>query len=377
MENKTYLPLPDPLILNSGRRVKSAQEFCNLRRPEILELFTREVYGPLPPQPESLRIEMLQERGDALDGAATRREFRIHLDNGGRHFAFDVLSYFPHTEKPVPAIVALNFCGNAGAATEADVLPVEAEHGKGAERWPFRQLIDDGVAVLTAARHDIFYDEPDRRGDSVWNLFRPGCGEDRTYTSISAWAGAYRWILEAAMHFPEVDPRRIWAHGHSRLGKTALWAAANEPRFAGVVSNDSGCMGASLSRDKEGETVEKITTRFPHWFVASFDRFGGREAELPFDQHWLLALAAPRPLLVASATEDAWAGPFNEYRSAVAVGEVYRLFGAEGIGDAAFPPPDTPVMGDGVGYYIRTGKHAVLPIDWKFVVRFIRHSTGA
>ena len=376
MKKKDYLPLPDPLILNSGKRVSSALEFFNFRRAEILDLFTREVYGPLPPQPEEFRCELLQERGDALDGAARRREFRITLGNRGRSFSFDVLAYFPHTGKPVPAIVALNFCGNAAASVEADVLPVEAEHGTGAERWAFRQLIDDGIAVLTAARNDIFFDDPTRRGDSVWSIFAPNCENDRSFTSISAWAGAYRWILEAALTFPEVDPRRIWAHGHSRLGKTALWAAANEPRFAGVVSNNSGCMGASLSRDKEGETVEQITTRFPHWFVESFDRYGGREAELPFDQHWLLALAAPRPLLVASATEDAWAGPYNEYRSAAAVGDVYRLFGAEGIGDAEFPEPDTPVMGDGVGYYIRTGKHTVMPIDWKFVAQFIRHSTG-
>jgi len=376
MKKETYLPLPDPLISDSGRRIGSAFEFFNIRRAEILDCFTREVYGALPPQPEGFRIEMLQERADALGGAALRREFRIVLENGGSRFSFDVLAYFPHTEKPVPAIVALNFCGNAAAATEADVLPVDAEHGTGADRWPFRQLIDDGVAVLTAARNDVFFDDPARRGDSVWRIFAPGCADDRSFTAISAWAGACRWLLEAAMRFPEVDPRRIWVHGHSRLGKTALWAAANEPRFAGVVSNDSGCMGASLCRDKGGESIRRIASVFPHWFVEAFDRWGDREAELPFDQHWLLALAAPRPLLVASATEDEWADPRNEYRAAAAVGEVYRLFGAEGIGGAEFPAPDVPLMGDGVGYCLRTGKHGVMPIDWKFVTEFIRRSDG-
>ncbi|MDD7750916.1 MAG: acetylxylan esterase, partial [bacterium] len=143
--------------------------------------------------------------------------------------------------------------------------------------------------------------------------------------------------------------------------------------FAGVVSNDSGCCGASISREKNpsSENLAYIIKTFPHWFVPALDEYIDREAEMPFDQNWFAALTAPRPLLIASATEDTWSDPYNEYRCARAVGEVWNLFGAAGIGSAGFPAPDSPVFGDRVGYYLRTGIHDVTEADWRFVLEFI------
>ena len=152
--------------------------------------------------------------------------------------------------------------------------------------------------------------------------------------------------------------------GHSRLGKTALWAGAGDERFAMVVSNESGCGGAALERRNFGETVRRITTVFPHWFCPNFAGWAGRAPEMPFDQHVLLAMTAPRPLYVASAAEDLWADPRGEFLAAVAAAPAWELFGKEGLGTADFPAPDAPVGGS-IGYHVRSGAHDLLAWDWE------------
>ena len=358
-------------------KVETAFDWYNSARPRILELLARNEYGYLPPRPETMQIELVRERHGLVDGAARRREFRITLGNAGLTHRFDVLVYSPEKqEKPLlAAVAALNFQGNAGAAEEDDVLPLDAPHHTQPGRWPIKQLMRSDLLLATAAHNDFYFDDvgAEHREKSVFRLFGEVDGNDRHLTALSAWAFGYRTLCDFLLTLPEVDPKRIWFHGHSRLGKTALWAAANDPRAAGVVSNCSGCGGAAISRDKEGETLAKIINRFPYWFVPEFDKYIDRENRLPWDQHFLVSLSAPRPVLVASASLDQWAYPPNEFRAAVAAGEVYRLFGVPGIEEGTpFPPPDTPILRRGVGYYMRTGKHDVTPYDWKQVVNFIK-----
>jgi hypothetical protein len=175
----------------------------------------------------------------------------------------------------------------------------------------------------------------------------------------------------------DVDAKRLAIVGHSRLGKTALWAGAMDTRFRIVVSNDSGEGGAAISRRVFGETVADLNSRFPHWFCGNYRQYSGREAEMPFDAHMLLALAAPRPLYVASASEDRWADPKGEFLAAVAVGGVYELLGRKGVATDVMPQPDHPV-GDTVRYHVRTGKHDITAYDWQQYLEFAeRHFRAA
>lgn len=371
---ETVAGLPSPLA-----GCKNAADWYNVRRPEVLRLLEEKLFGEIPPRPASVRFEIKREKHDSFDGLATRREVVIHLENNGVEHTAEALWYLPnHRTGRIPAIVGLNFKGNAAASTETDIPAdsTEFKPGEQAHRWQFPMLLKAGYSVVTAPRNSFFEDSGAGRAGSVFRLFHPASElteGNRSLTAISAWAFGYSLLFDLAQTEPAIDPQRIWAHGHSRLGKTALWASAHDPRFAGVVSNDSGCCGASISREKNpsSENLAYIIKTFPHWFVPALDEYIDREAEMPFDQNWLAALTAPRPLLIASATEDTWSDPYNEYRCARAVGEVWNLFGAAGIGSAGFPAPDSPVFGDRVGYYLRTGIHDVTEADWRFVLEFI------
>lgn len=353
--------LPDPLVFNNGKKVKNSRQWTENRRAEILEIFAQEMYGHVPSKPDGLHFETISEQ-QVYGGLGIRKTVRIYLDGQKKHW-FDVLLHLPqNVAGPVPVFVGLNFKGNDATLDErADF------------RWPYEMILRAGIGVATAWRDAI---EPDGKDSMIADedICRDGgvrswYNEGGDWGAISAWA----WGLSRIMDYMETDPAmdcsKVAVVGHSRLGKTALWAGANDTRFAMVISNDSGCCGAALSRRVYGENFAIIANAFPHWFTPEFRKYMWKEQDFPADQHWLLALAAPRPLYVASATEDQWADPKGEWLSASLISPVYALFGLDGLEDS-MPDPDTPDRDSHVGYHLRTGTHNILSYDWEQYIAF-------
>ena len=360
--------LPDPLQFDDGREVRNARQWEKKRRPQVLEVFAQEMYGHMPARPEGLHFSTISEE-TVYGGLGIRKVVRIYLDAAELHW-FDVLIHLPKdTAGPVPMFVGLNFKGNDATLDErADF------------RWPYELVLRAGMGVATAWRDSIEPDGKDSKLAEAEGVCRDGgvrswYNKDGDWGAISAWAWGLSRIVDYLETDEAYDTDRLAVIGHSRLGKTALWAGANDLRFDMVISNDSGCCGAAISRRKFGETFAVIDTSFPHWFTREFDKYKGREEAFPADQHWLIALAAPRPVYVASATEDLWADPKGEWLAAKAAEPVYALFGMQGLDDG-MPAPDVS-DGDGrIGYHIRSGKHNILAFDWQQYISFMkRHLT--
>ncbi len=379
--------LPDPLKMSNGKTAKNVQDWAK-RRKEIFELFEKHVYGRSPEPLKSMKFKVRSVK-NALEGKAVRKEVVVYFNGKEDGPKMDILIYLPaESKKAVPTFVGLNFAGNHAVDNDLEITlstqwmrrgkgvidnrATEDSRGANASRWQVEGLISRGYSIATAYCGDIDPDFHDEFQNGVHPLFyqdgqtKPA---DDEWGTISAWA----WGLSRAMDYFEtdddIDHKRVAVMGHSRLGKTALWAGASDERFAIVISNNSGCGGAALSRRRFGETVKRINTSFPHWFCGNFKKYNDNEDALPVDQHMLMALIAPRPVYVASAVEDRWADPRGEFLSALHANPVYRLLGTDGIGADLMPEVDKPVMNT-IGYHIRSGRHDVTKFDWQRYMDF-------
>lgn len=382
-------PLPDPLVTRQGEAVRDVATWRDRRRGELLELFSAEVYGRTPGgRPKEMRFETTSVDRTALGGKATRKEITVHFTAKPDGPQMHLLVYLPNADGarrgPWPAFLGLNYYGNqcihpdpgitlskAWMRTSADFGIVdhratEATRGVHASRWNVETVIARGYATATVYYGEIGADNTEGLQDPIGAMLRSGSGLGRRpdgWGLIGLWA----WGLSRALDYfetdPDLDAKRVAVHGHSRLGKTALWAAAQDERFALVISNNSGCGGAALSKRIYGETVAIINSNYLPWFALNFRKYEDNEADLPVDQHQLLALIAPRPLYVASASEDRGADPRGEFLALKHAEPVYRLHGKGGLGVDDLPAPDRPV-GDTIAYHVRTGKHDITPYDW-------------
>ncbi|MBT4521085.1 MAG: acetylxylan esterase [Halieaceae bacterium] len=374
--------LPPLLGSVTGKPIKSVQQWQS-NREELLAQFSEHIYGQTPGKLLSVQSRVVESGRLALNGKAQRQQ--VELDIQGHKVI--VLIYRPNNvSEPVPAFLGLNFRGNHTISDEHSVLLTESwvrkeeEHGvlsnratdanRGyrVRRYPLEMIIDRGYALVTAYYGDFYPDHGGGLVNSVHGLFRND-NNAAEWGAIGAWSWGMSRILDYLEENQGVDASRVVAIGHSRLGKASLWAAAQDLRFAAAISNNSGAVGAALSRRQFGETVKIITAMFPHWFTAEFKNYAGQEGNLPVDQHQLIALLAPRPVYVASASEDSWADPRGEFLATRAAAEVYRLYGMATSEFSAMPAAGEALAGP-IAYHLRAGKHDLLDFDWRHFLDF-------
>lgn len=387
--------LPDPLVCTDGTPVRDSATWRSKRRPELLELFAQHEYGRTPAgRPAAMHWAVTSVDRSALGGKATRKEVTIWFTAKSAGPQMHLLIYQPNgLTAPPPVFLGLNFFGNHTVNADPAITlaqpfvfydaehyrpapagtPVTSEQrGVHASKWQIETVIARGYATATVWCNDLCPDRGDSLLEAVPALFATGSSEER---ADDAWGalGAWAWSLSRALDYlesdRELDAKRVAVHGFSRLGKAADWAAAQDERFAMLVSFESGCGGAALSKRLYGETVAIINGKFFYWFAKNFRRYNDNEAALPIDQHELMALIAPRPLYVASADGDQWSDPRGEFLGAKGAEPVYRLLGKNGLGLDEMPGLNTPV-GDTIGYHNRAGKHDVTDYDWACVLDF-------
>jgi len=379
--------LPSLLTCEDGTVVNDAETWKKKRRPEVLALFETHVYGKTPKKslgPAKYTVERSEKvvfGGKAQKGIA-RKLVTIRFPKAPKAPKLDVLMYLPKSNQPSPAFVVPNFRGNH-TVTDDPAIPVneatkKQPRGALANRWPVSMITSRGYAVATIWYGNIDPDFDDGFQNGIHPAFydqgqtKPAPDE---WGSIGAWAWGLSRVLDYLQTDADVNSDQVTVMGLSRLGKTSLWTGAQDERFAIVISNESGCGGAALSRRRFGETIGKINHGFPHWFCDNFNKYNEDEDACPVDQHMLIALMAPRPVYVASAQEDLWCDPKGEFVSAMNADPVYRIFGLKGMDEKEWPQVNTPI-GDYIGYHVRTGKHNVTDFDWKAYLDFTDRHYG-
>jgi hypothetical protein len=365
--------LPDPLA-GQGGAVRTRDAWPQ-RRLEIRELFREHVYGRSPGQPERLRFDVIEENPRALSGAATLKRVAIISMKDDREHRFDLTLFLPNRRRdPAPLFLLLN---NRPASN------TDPSRQEKSGFWPAEDLIARGYGIAALQVGELAPDDKDRFRDGVIRLFEgtvSGPRPQNAWGALAAWA----WGASRAMDYFATDPRIDAAHvaivGHSRGGKAALWAGAEDERFAMVVSNESGEGGAALSRRRFGETLARITESFPHWFAQNYASYAARVDALPVDQHMLVALAAPRAVYVASADEDLWSDPRGEFLSLAHASPVFALWGDPAIRPDQMPALEQPLVVGRRAYHVRRGTHNLLPYDWARFADFadtLWHKQGA
>lgn len=356
--NMPTYTLPDPLRFADGSSVASTEDWIARRRGEVLELFREHVYGRVPAAAQQpLEWKLIAEQS-VPSLRATWRRIALTARHGDRERTFPVSLFTPDREGPAPLVLLI--CNRTNVVLEAE-RPADDEF------WPVPEILGRGFATAAYYTHDVDPDRPDGFAKGVRGLFAEGEPKADDWGTLAAWAWAASRIVDVLAGLPAIDGERIAVVGHSRGGKTALWAAAQDERFALVCANQSGCGGANILRRRfQGrENIEMITRRFPHWFNANFKNYANREDDVPVDHHMLIALVAPRWVHVGSAEEDLWADPRGEFLGVWHAGPVYRLLGRAGFPTSEMPPIGVVMRGDGLAYHVRAGKHNLVLEDWR------------
>ncbi|MEM9657463.1 MAG: acetylxylan esterase [Planctomycetota bacterium] len=346
-----YYDLPPLLLSAEGDEVTTPDEWRNVRRPQIMSLFSNLVYGRVPQLESPLETEYRVVSTDEqyLDGAATHKEVLLEFSNANGKVSITAHVVIPNdVAKPVPAFMKI------GSGPVEEIL----ERGFAAIGVDHNDFVGHNEVSFERSIHRLFF----QKGQSF--------PKARQWGVLSAIAWGHSRVLDYLEIDDDVDAARVAIMGHSKNGKAALWTAAQDERFALAISAQSGCAGAALWRRRSGETLQKMVTRFPYWLCRNAWKFVNQEDDLPVDQHMLLALIAPRPVYVASGSDDTWADPRGEHASAYHASAVYELLGKKGLTSAELPPSGEAILDSDVGYHIRDGGHSVDPYDWRMFLDF-------
>ena len=394
--------LPDPLVMLDGTKITSAADWTAKRRPELKALFQHYMYGYLPPKPQRWDVEeVLFKDPEFLNGKATISESRLAFFGPDLKQRLHVLLVVPNGRSgKVPVFVGMNFCGNHAltnhplvhipegwvykscAGSENERATDKGRAGQ-IDTWNLDLIVERGYGLACFYSGDLDPDTPDFADGIEPSFYAPGQTTPKPSDAgaISTWAWGYHRVVDFLLrnHPNSIDPKRIAAVGHSRNGKTTLLAAAMDDRIALAIPHQAGCGGTAPSRvdidRKDVETIRRINTAFPHWFCDNFPLFNEQPDKLPFDQHCLLALCAPRPVLYSNATEDQWANPDGQFEMLKAADPVYRLLGAGGL-DAKERPDLRKLVDSKLGYYIRPGKHSMDREAWGVFLDFADKQLG-
>lgn len=380
---------PDPLVMFNGEPVATRQQWFNQRRPELKSLFQHYMYGWFPP-PLELRGTVTYRDSNFFGGTAALKLVDLKFGPPEAPQIHLLIVAPNHHNGPLPVFLGMNFNGNHTVVTDTNVpLPTAwmpggepnvvnhhaTDAGRGTEIhvWELEQSIDRGYAVATFYCGDVEPDTTNAQGGVRETLHRASAPDD--WGTLAAWAWGLQRAVDYLVKDPDIDPQRIAVVGHSRLGKACILAAAFDERITLAIPLQAGCGGTAPSRGHVGESVNRINTAFPHWFCDVFKEFNDQPERLPFDQNCLIALCAPRPVLLGAAVEDTWANPAGAFDMLRSADKVYRFVGAEGLSATAMPPTDTLVNGN-LGYFIRPGKHSMTKEDWKYFLDFADKHLG-
>jgi hypothetical protein len=363
--------LPDPLVLNDGEPVKDAATWFQRRRPEILELYRSTIYGRIPKNAPKAAAQVLSVDSNACNGTAVRKLVLIRFGDGPEAPFIRLVIYLPmHPVAPVPVLLQIAF--NAELPPNSDPTLGSGKVPPAKELGHLADIVAHGYAYAIYLYSDLQVDNAATRASGIEALTAtPGAGPAQDdWGAIGVWAWGASRVLDYLQSDPDVNARKVALIGHSRLGKTVLWAGAEDPRFAVIFASCPGELGASLSRRDYGETVDDLISRYPWWFAPGFTRYGGHWNDLPVDAHMLIALNAPRPLFITAGSGDLWADPKGEFLAEVAAGPVYRLVGAKDLGATEMPPEEQDVASGDLAFRFHSGPHAIMHSDWRAFLTF-------
>jgi hypothetical protein len=380
--------LPDPLQLNNGKPVRNAKTWYSKRRPEIVQMFETQQYGRAPGRPADESFEMVDPGTPALNGKAIRKQVTINLKKDKTGPSIDLLIYLPAAAtKPVPMFFSINFGAVQNAVDDPGIKSEKTWDPKTNTRFTppaargfghidAEDLLNAGFGVATFYYGDVDPDYPGGFANGIRARYlKPGQAERAPddWGSIAAWAWGMSRVEDYFETDKSIDAKRVVIHGISRLGKTVMWAGAHDQRFAAVIASCSGEGGAALSHRNYGETIAHLTapTRFPYQFAANYAKYGGFPDKAPMDANLLIALIAPRPLLLQTGSSDYWSDPKGEFLAAVAAGKVYKLLGKEDLGTDVWPAATQPIFHD-LSYYMHEGGHGMVPSDWGIYIEFLK-----